>query len=73
MASVKIVLRKKKLSDGSYPIFLRVIQERQSKFYKTPFSSNTDEWIVSTGSFNKRKENHIQNNRLLLKFKERAF
>lgn len=72
MGSAKIVLRKKKLSDGSYPIFLRVTKERQSKFYKTPFSSKTDEWKVSTGSFNKRKENHIQNNRLLLKFRERA-
>ncbi|MGX1928342.1 site-specific integrase [Flagellimonas sp. 2504JD4-2] len=73
MASIKIVLRKKKLADGSYPIFLRVTKERQSKFYKTPFSSKMDEWVVSTGSFNKRKENHIQNNRLLLKFKQRAF
>jgi len=73
MASVKIVLRKKRLSDGSFPVFLRVTKERQSKFYKTPFSSNIDEWVASTGNFNKRKENHIQNNRLLLKFKDRAF
>ncbi|TMU54813.1 site-specific integrase [Flagellimonas algicola] len=73
MASIKIVLRKKKLADGSYPIFLRVTKERQSKFYKTPFSSKIDEWVVTTGSFNKRKDNYVQNNRLLLKFKQRAF
>ncbi|WP_117881279.1 site-specific integrase [Aureibaculum luteum] len=72
MASVKIVLRKKKLSDGTFPIFLRVTKERESKFYTTPFSSTVDEWKSSTGSFNKRKENYIQKNRLLLKFKDRA-
>jgi integrase len=72
MASVKIVLRKKILSDGTYPVFLRVTQERQSKFYKTPFSAKAEEWVTPTGNFNKRNANHIQNNRLLLKFRERA-
>jgi len=73
MSSIKIVLRKKILSDGTYPIFLRVTKERQSKFYKTPFSAKVDEWILTTGNFNKRKDNYVQNNRLLLKFKDRAF
>lgn len=73
MASVKIVLRKKILSDKTYPIFLRVTKDRKSKFYKTPFSSKIEEWKSDIGAFSKRKENYIQNNRLLLRFKERAF
>lgn len=72
MASVKIILKRKILSDGTYPIYLRVTKERDSKFYKTPFSSKREEWKSSTGSFNKRKDNYIQKNRLLLKFKDRA-
>ncbi|MDY7396290.1 site-specific integrase [Aureibaculum sp. 2210JD6-5] len=72
MASVKIILKRKILSDGTYPIYLRVTKDRDSKFYKTPFSSKDDEWKSSIGSFNKRKENYIQKNRLLLKFKDRA-
>ena len=60
------------MSDGTFPIFLRVINERDSKFYKTPFSSKVDAWKSATGNFNKRKENYIQKNRLLLKFKDRA-
>jgi site-specific recombinase XerD len=32
-----------------------------------------DEWIEPTGVFNKKHSNHVQNNRLLVKFKERAY
>ena len=73
MITIKIVQRKKKLSDGSYPIFLRVTKNRQSKFYKTPFSSKASEWVASTGTFNRKKENYFQYNRLLIKFRERAY
>ena len=73
MITIKIVQRKKKLSDGLYPIFLRITKDRQSKFYKTPFSSTISEWTTSTGTFNKKKNNHFQNNRLLVKIKDRAY
>ena len=73
MITIKIVQRKKKLSDGLYPIFLRITKDRQSKFYKTPFSSTISEWTSSTGTFNKKKHNHFQNNRLLVKIKDRAY
>ena len=73
MITIKIVQRKKKLSDGLYPIFLRITKDRQSKFYKTPFSSTISEWTSSTGTFNKKKNNHFQNNRLLVKIKDRAY
>ncbi len=73
MITIKIVQRKKKLSDGLYPIFLRITKDRQSKFYKTPFSSKESEWIAPTGAFNRKKENYFQYNRLLIKFRERAY
>ncbi|MBO2543790.1 site-specific integrase [Salegentibacter sp. BDJ18] len=52
---------------------LRVTKERQCRHYKTPFSAKMDEWIEPTGVFNKKHSNHVQNNRLLVKFKERAY
>ncbi len=73
MINLKIVLKKKLLSDGTYPVCLRVTKERQCRHYKTPFSAKMNEWVESTGNFKKGKNNHVQNNRLLLKFKERAY
>ena len=73
MINLKIVLKKKLLSDGKYPVCLRVTKERQCRHYKTPFSAKMDEWIEATGVFNKKHSNHVQNNRLLVKFKERAY
>tara|TARA_Y100000588_G_scaffold389329_1_gene491778 strand:+ start:1616 stop:2824 length:1209 start_codon:yes stop_codon:yes gene_type:complete len=73
MINLKIVLKKKLLSDGKYPVCLRVTKERQCRHYKTPFSAKLDEWIEPTGVFNKKHSNHVQNNRLLVKFKERAY
>tara|TARA_R110002012_G_scaffold263456_1_gene446320 strand:+ start:161402 stop:162610 length:1209 start_codon:yes stop_codon:yes gene_type:complete len=73
MITINIVQRKKKLNNGLYPIFLRVTKDRESKFYKTPFSSKISEWESTTGTFNKRTENHFQYNRLLIKIKDRAY
>ncbi|MEY8022123.1 phage integrase SAM-like domain-containing protein [Muriicola sp. SD30] len=73
MINLKIVLKKKQLSDGTYPVCLRVTKERQCRHYKTPFSAKLSEWIEPTGNFNKRNSNHIQYNRLLVKIKERAY
>jgi len=72
MATVKTVLRKTKLADGSYPIALRVSKDRNSKFFKTIFRVFSNEWNQKTGSFTAKSSNSTQNNRLLLKFKERA-
>ncbi len=72
MASVKTVLRKTKLSNGKYPVCLRVTKDRKSKFFKTIFDSTEREWEPKTGTFNKNNSNYIQNNRLLGKFKDRA-
>ncbi|WP_037318648.1 site-specific integrase [Salegentibacter sp. Hel_I_6] len=73
MITIKIVQRTKKLTDGLYPIFLRVTKDRQTKYYKTPFSSEISEWSASTGTFNKKMKNHFQYNRLLVKIKDRAY
>mgnify|MGYP003113778678 CR=1 FL=1 len=73
MITIRIVQRTKTLSDGLYPIFLRVTKNRQSKYYKTPFSSEISEWSASKGTFTKKKENYFQYNRLLIKIKDRAY
>ncbi len=73
MITIKIVQRTKKLTDGLYPIFLRVTKDRQTKYYKTPFSSEISNWSASTGTFNKKMKNHFQYNRLLVKIKDRAY
>ena len=73
MPSVKAVLRKTKLSNDRFPISLRVTKNRRSKFFKTPYSVLEREWCPNTGEFNKRNQNYIQNNRLLNKYKERAY
>ncbi len=72
MATVKTVLKKTKLADGSYPISLRVSKDRNSKFFQTIFRAFPNEWNQTTGSFTTKNSNSIQNNRLLLKFKDRA-
>lgn len=72
MSSIKIVLRKKGLSDGTYPICLRITKDRKTKYFNTIFKSSEKEWDSSSGSFNKKNSNYMQNNRLLLKIKERA-
>ncbi|SFF61969.1 Site-specific recombinase XerD [Salegentibacter agarivorans] len=73
MAVVKIVLHKVKRADGTFPVSLRVTKNRKTKYFKTIFNVFPEEWDASAELFNKRHANHLQDNRLLLKFKERAF
>ena len=73
MAVVKIVLHKVRRADGTFPVSLRVTKNRKSKYFKTIFNAFPEEWDASAELFNKRHKNHLQDNRLLLKFKERAF
>ncbi|MDR5591319.1 site-specific integrase [Christiangramia sp. SM2212] len=73
MATIKTVLRKKKLSDGSYPVCLRITKNRKSKYFSTIFKAMPYEWNDNTGDFRKNAENYIQSNRLLLKLKSEAF
>ncbi|WP_141402425.1 site-specific integrase [Sediminicola luteus] len=72
MSSIKVVLRKKALSNGSFPIFLRVTKNRRTKYYRTPLNTTLQEWNEDTGSFNGKNGGYIQKNRVLLKIKDRA-
>ncbi|MFT6796588.1 MAG: integrase/recombinase XerD [Maribacter sp.] len=68
MATVKTVLRKTKLTNGSYPIALSVSLNRKSKFFQTIFRAFPNEWNSTTGSFTSKNSN----NRLLRKVKDKA-
>ncbi len=72
MISIKTVLRKRKLSDDKYPIYLRITKERKSIFFRTPYSSQENEWDNKQGKFNKNANNYLLKNKLLLKFLDRA-
>ncbi len=73
MINIKIIIRKKRLSNGEYPVYLRVTKDRQSKYFKTIFNVLENEWDFISGRFKKSNPNYIQNNRLLLKIQERAY
>ena len=72
MASLKTVLRKKKLSNGKYPIALRITKDRKSKFFRTPFEVNLNEWDSKLGRFSKKHSQQVKSNRLLGKMEDRA-
>ncbi len=72
MSSIKIVLRKKGLSDGTYPVCLRITKDRKTIYYNTIYKSTEREWDSNAGCFNKNYPDYIQNNLLLLKIKARA-
>ncbi|PKA97777.1 site-specific recombinase XerD [Flavobacteriaceae bacterium MAR_2009_75] len=72
MAAIKIVLQKVQRANGTYPIRLRVTKNRKSKFFKTIFYALPEEFDESAEQFTKKYANHVQCNRVLLKFKDRA-
>ncbi|UMB59995.1 site-specific integrase [Lutibacter sp. A80] len=71
-ASIKIILKKTKLSNGTYPINLRVTISRKSKFYKTPYNVLPKFWNEKTSEFNSKYKNHLQSNRILSSIKQDA-
>lgn len=72
MSAIKIVLQKVKRANNTYPVRLRVIKDRKSKFFKTIFHALPEEFDEKSEQFTKKYSNHIQSNRVLLKFKDRA-
>lgn len=72
MPTTKSVLRKTKLTNNKYPIYLRITHLRKSKFFRTPFNSSLKEWNSKTGQFNAKNDNAIQNNLVLKKFESRV-
>jgi len=72
MISFKTVLRKKKLSTGKYPVYLRITKDRKTIFFRTPYTSSEKEWDEKQGKFTKHASDYLSKNRLLLKFIDRA-
>ncbi len=72
MASIRIVLRKKALSDGTFPVCLRVTKNRKSKYFTTLYNAGSSEWNDKLGHF-KNNSKYLQQNRVLLKIRDRAF
>lgn len=71
-ASLKIILKKTELSDGTYPINLRITINRKSKFYKTPYNVLPKFWNESANEFTSKLPNFLQANRILNKIKQDA-
>lgn len=72
MISFKTILKKKKLSTGKYPIYLRISKEGRSLLFRTPYTAIETEWDKKKGHFNKHSTNFLKKNRLLLKFIDHA-
>ena len=72
MISFKAVLRKRKLSTGKYPIYLRISKDRKSIFFRTPYTAEIKEWDAKKGAFNQNSTNYLNKNRLLLKLIDQA-
>ena len=72
MISFKAVLRKKKLSTGKYPVYLRISMDRKSIFFRTPYTAEIKEWDTKKGAFNHNSTNYLNKNRLLLKLIDQA-
>ena len=64
-ASVKIILKKTMLNDGTFPVNLRITIDRKSKFYKTPYNTLPKFWNDKAGEFTSKFPNHLQCNRIL--------
>src|SRR5690554_2095213 len=72
MISFKTVLKKKKLSTGKYPVYMRITKVRKTIFFRTPYTFLEKEWDEKQGKFTKHASDYLNKNRLLLKFIDRA-
>lgn len=71
-ASVKIILKKTILNDGTLPVNLRITIDRKSKFYKTPYNALPKFWNDKLGEFTSKFPNYLQCNRILNSIKQNA-
>ena len=65
MISVKILLRKAKTKNDTYPIIMRVIKNRKTKTINLGLYSALDEWDEIKSSYNKKHHNYRNKNRIL--------
>ena len=71
-ASIKIILKKTKLKDGTSPINLRITINRKSKFYRTPYNALPKFWDDKGNEFTSKFPNYLQCNRILNSIKQDA-
>lgn len=72
MATIKITQRTKALSNGEYPIFLRITKDRKSKFISLRLSCDNSQWNELKSEFRKNYNNHKQMNSALTDIRNRA-
>ncbi|QOR73714.1 site-specific integrase [Cruoricaptor ignavus] len=72
MATSKLVLKDKVLSNGLYPIFLRITKDRKRKYISTGFSCEKSQWNDKTSEFRKNCPEYQQKNASILKLKNRC-
>jgi len=71
-ASIKIVTKDQILKNEKFTIFLRVIINRKSKYYSTPFQVYKKDWNESQGQFKNKFPNANVLNTALNKIKQTA-
>src|SRR5271165_1907077 len=67
MASVKIVLRKKKNKEGKYPLALRITKDRKSSFVHLGHHIQETFWDEEKGRVKKSHPNSVRLNNFLTK------
>lgn len=67
MASVSVVLRKKKNSEGKYPISIRVTKDRKSSFISIGQYISEDQWDVKNKVVKKSHPNSARLNNIIQK------
>jgi integrase/recombinase XerD len=68
-SSIKIVLRKKKTPDGTFPLALRITKDRKSTYTYLGYSLHEHEWDAQSQKVKKNHPNSTRLNNLILKKK----
>ena len=72
MATIKIIQKQKPLSNGLYPIFLRIIKDRKTKLISLNIACDKENWNENKSVFRKNFPNYIQYNNSITNIKSRA-
>lgn len=67
MATTKIVLRKKKNKDGSYPLAIRITKDRKTSFIHLGYYLKESDWDARNQLVKKSHENSARMNKLIRK------
>lgn len=71
-SSVKIVLRKKKISDGTYPLAIRITIDRKTTFFHLGYNLKEADWDATSQKVRKSHPNSVRLNNLILQKKAEA-